>query len=112
MRVGNVLVQSDQFGNYERNRLAAGNYCVELVMDETQGYAIQEPMIVTVVGDTTVTRHLSFYSDPPAGFNPIQIDCFDIVSPAETQVPPATTVRPVPSPTPEPTKPASPPFSP
>lgn len=64
VRVGSDIVVSDTYGNYERNNLAAGIYSVELLIDAQEGLSLQEPALVTVVGNTTVIRHLSYTSDP------------------------------------------------
>jgi hypothetical protein len=99
VRVGDTIVQTDAFGNYERDKLAAGHYCVELLLEDGQGMRLQQPMLVTVVGDTTVTRHLFFASEPLPNMTPVLSSCLELDMPIQQKVP-AADKQPTATPTP------------
>jgi hypothetical protein len=66
VQVGNVVVTSDATGNYERVHLWPGRYTVALMLDAEQGIPAQEPLIIRVPENTSVTQHLFFASESPA----------------------------------------------
>jgi hypothetical protein len=92
VRVGDVIVVTDEYGNYEREHLEIGEYEIELLVDEEMGTPLQETQIVVVIDDTVV-RHLYFRSPPPPTATPT-------ASPTNT---PSPTFTPLPADTPSPT---------
>ncbi|MFQ5577255.1 MAG: carboxypeptidase-like regulatory domain-containing protein, partial [Anaerolineae bacterium] len=66
VRVNQVDVTTDSFGDYSLSGLAAGEYQVSLVL---AGDAVpaQEPVTVTVDGVNRVIVNLDYYSVPPPG---------------------------------------------
>jgi hypothetical protein len=76
--VGDVRVQTDQNGNYDRNGLAPGSYQVRLDLQPNQGAPEQGLLQVDLAADATVVQHLAFRSQPAAIPAPI------VVPPAAT----------------------------
>jgi len=64
--VGDVSVQTDQNGNYDRNGLAPGSYQIRLDLQPNQGAPEQELLQVDLAADATVVQHLAFRSQPAA----------------------------------------------
>lgn len=64
--VGDMQVQTDANGNYERVDLPAGSYTVSLVLSAEQGVAAQEPLVVQLEAGANVVQHLAFASPQPA----------------------------------------------
>lgn len=64
--VGDVTVNTDANGNYNRTGLPAGNYVVALALAAGQGVPAQGPGTVTLTADATVVQHLFFRSQPAA----------------------------------------------
>jgi hypothetical protein len=60
VQVGNVVVYSDEFGNYERPLLPSGDYRVELLLDPEVAVPQQDPRTVRIDGDETEVEHLFF----------------------------------------------------
>jgi len=103
VRVGSEVVVSDEYGNYERNELAAGVYSIELLLDSGQGVMLQQPELVTVVGSTTIERHL-FYTSDPSALNTIgATEPLTLPLPIEVRALPAVPTEPAAVPLPTPT---------
>lgn len=99
VRVGSEIVVSDEYGNYERNKLAAGIYSVELLLDDENGVPLQEPALVTVVGNTTVIRHLFYTSDPMIIQSIGATEPMTLPQPIEERASPSKPTEPAPTPT-------------
>jgi hypothetical protein len=59
------MVTSDAAGNYERVHLWPGRYTVALMPAGEQGTPAQEPLIIRVPENTSVTQHLFLMSEAP-----------------------------------------------
>ncbi len=66
VRINDVTVTTDSFGDYSLSNVAAGEYTVELVLSGNAAPA-QAPVTVYVDGANNVTINLNYYSAPPAG---------------------------------------------
>lgn len=66
VKINEVVITTDSFGDYSLSGLAAGNYVVDLVLTG-EFVAAQEPVTVTVNGTNRVVVDLEYYSSPPAG---------------------------------------------
>jgi hypothetical protein len=73
VRVGDVVVVTDQNGNYDRIGLPEGKYEVELLLDPWQGTPAQEPLVIDLPEGETVVQHL-FYNSPPVNATPPTAD--------------------------------------
>jgi hypothetical protein len=64
--VGDVTVQTDQNGNYDRQGLAPGAYQIRLELQPNQGTPEQGSLQVDLAADATIVQHLAFRSQPAA----------------------------------------------
>ena len=65
VKVGEVTVQTDANGNYDRAGLAPGSYPVALELAAGQGVADQGAITVELAAGATVVQHLAFRSPVP-----------------------------------------------
>lgn len=60
--VGEVVVTTDENGNYDRNGLPAGSYRVALQLPPSRGEPAQGPITIPLSAGATVIQHLAFRS--------------------------------------------------
>jgi len=65
VKINDVTVTTDSFGDYSLSNVAAGEYVVDLVLTG-DAVAAQAPVTVYVDGTNNVTVNLDYYSVPPA----------------------------------------------